>query len=142
MSVLAAALATAGPAAAQEPSGPARVYVIVLDGLKPDEVNTLMPTLNSLRAQGTWYEQARAVFPAETIPNHAAMMTGVLPTRSGIVGNQYWHPNEGSVERWYMEEPDLLEADTLLTRIENSCGASGVDRHRVVEGLPLWPVPG
>ena len=125
--VLAAAFASLGhpgPAAAQEPPGPLRVYVVVLDGLKPAEVGTLMPTLSSLRARGTWYEQARAVFPSETIPNHAAMMTGVLPSRSGIIGNQYWHPNDATAERYYMEEPELLEADTLMTRLENSCGAA------------------
>ena len=64
------------------------------------------------------------MFPSETIPNHAAMMTGVLPSRSGIIGNQYWHPNECRRERYYMEEPELLEADTLMTRLENSCGAA------------------
>jgi len=125
--VLAAALATlglAGPASAQEPPGPLRVYVVVLDGLKPQEVGTLTPTLSSLKSQGTWYEQARAVFPSETLPNHAAMMTGVLPSRNGIIGNQYWYPNEGSAQRFYMEEPELLEADTLVTRLENSCGAA------------------
>ena len=54
-----------------------------------------MPTLSSLRARGNWYEQARAVFPAETLPNHVAMMTGVRPQRNGVIGNQYWHPNGG-----------------------------------------------
>ena len=119
-----ASLGAASPASAQEPPGPLRVYVLVLDGMKPQEVGALTPTLSSLRSQGVWYEQARAAFPAETIPNHAAMMTGVLPGRSGIIGNQYWRPNESGVERWYMEKPDLLEADTLVTRLENSCGAA------------------
>ena len=119
-----ASLAGAGPAPAQQAPGPLRVYVLVLDGLKPEEVGPLTPALSSLRARGTWYEEARAVFPAETIPNHAAMMTGVLPSRSGIIGNQFWRPNEFGVERTYMEEPELLEADTLVTRLENSCGAA------------------
>ena len=110
-------------AGAQAQPGPLRVYVIVLDGLKPAEVGALMPNFNALRAGGTWYEQARAVFPSETLPNHVAMMTGVQPNRNGIIGNQYWHPNEFSASAYYMEEPELLEADTLTTRLENTCGA-------------------
>ena len=116
-------LAGAGPAAAQSEPGPLRVYVVVLDGLKPGEVGALTPTLNSLRAGGSWYEQARAVFPSETLPNHAAMMTGVLPQRNGVIGNQYWYPNEGGAERFYMEEPSLLDTDTVTTTLENECGA-------------------
>jgi ectonucleotide pyrophosphatase/phosphodiesterase family member 5 len=100
-----------------------RVYVIVLDGLRPQEVNaTLTPNLNALRSEGTWYEQARAVFPAETLPNHAAMMTGVLPQRSGIIGNDYWLKGAGggAPQRSRMAHPNLLGADTLTTRLENN----------------------
>ncbi|HSC29147.1 MAG TPA: alkaline phosphatase family protein, partial [Vicinamibacterales bacterium] len=124
--VLAAASWSPGseaPAAAQEGPGPLRVYVVVLDGLKPEEVGALTPALSSLRARGTWYEQARAVFPAETLPNHVAMMTGMLPRHNGVIGNQYWHPNEDGAERFYMEEPSLLDADTVTTTLENECGA-------------------
>jgi predicted AlkP superfamily pyrophosphatase or phosphodiesterase len=119
--VLTGAVATTATASADEP-GPLRVYVVVLDGLKPSEVGALTPTLSALRAQGTWYEQARAVFPAETLPNHVAMMTGVLPRRNGIIGNQYWLPNDSAAPDYYMNRPELLEADTLTTRLEDSCG--------------------
>ncbi|MGH2978847.1 MAG: alkaline phosphatase family protein [Solirubrobacterales bacterium] len=102
-----------------------RVYVVVLDGLRPTEVNpTLMPNLSALRAGGTWYEEARSVYIAETLPNHAAMMTGVVPARNGIVANDYWEPNPDSAQRFRMQDPALLEADTLTTRLENSCGMS------------------
>jgi uncharacterized repeat protein (TIGR01451 family) len=100
------------------------VYVVVLDGLKPAEVGPLTPTLSGLHDQGTWYEQARAVFPAETLPNHVAVMTGVRPERNGIVGNEYWHPNEPAEPSFYMDDPSLLDADTLTTRLENACGAA------------------
>jgi hypothetical protein len=111
------------PAAAQE-AAPLRVYVVVLDGLRPHEVDpTLMPNFTQLQAGGTWYDQARSVFIAETLPNHAAMMTGVLPQRSGIVANDYWGPELGTAQRVKMMDPSLLGADTLTTRLENSCGA-------------------
>jgi uncharacterized repeat protein (TIGR01451 family) len=115
--------AESAPAAAQP--GPLRVYVLVLDGLRPSEVNpTLMPNLTALRAMGTWYEQARSVYIAETLPNHAAMMTGVLPERNGIVANDYWHPRIAGVQRAKMQDASLLEADTLTTRLERSCDIS------------------
>jgi predicted AlkP superfamily pyrophosphatase or phosphodiesterase len=79
-----------GETASAAVESPPRVYVLVLDGLRPEEVTApLMPTVASLRAQGTWYEQARAVFPAETLPNHVAMMTGQLPEDNGVIANQY-----------------------------------------------------
>lgn len=131
---LAVALGVAGgqgrPAAAQTgPAAPAgsdlRVYVVVLDGLMAGEVRPeIMPNLSALRAQGTWYEQARAVLPAETLPNHAAMMTGVLPARNGIVGNDYWQPNDGGASKSRMAHPKLLGADTLVSRLEERCPAT------------------
>ena len=114
----------AQPAGAQTSPPPLRVYVVVLDGLKPNEVGPLTPNLAELKDQGTWYEQARAVFPAETLPNHAAMMTGFPPQQSGIVGNDFWAPNVGGVEKYRMQYPNLLGADTLTTRLENSCTIS------------------
>lgn len=94
-----------------------RVYVVVVDGLHPDEVTPdLAPNLAALRAGGTWYENALAVMIAETLPNHVAMMTGVPPQTSGIVANTFL-PQGGSQRD--MDSPDLLQADTLVTRIED-----------------------
>jgi phosphonoacetate hydrolase len=102
-----------------------RVYVVVLDGLMAHEIREpLTPTLAGLKSNGTWYEEARAVFPAETIPNHVAMMTGVPPNRNGIVGNDYWAPNADNISKYRMQYPSLLGADTLTTRLENRCTIS------------------
>jgi ectonucleotide pyrophosphatase/phosphodiesterase family member 5 len=85
----------ATPLARALPLAP-RVYVLVVDGLRPDEVDhPLMPTLASLRDQGTSYLRASAVHVAETIPNHAAMMTGVLPDRNGVPANDVFFRDEG-----------------------------------------------
>jgi hypothetical protein len=118
------------PAAAKKPptggaQPPLRVYVIVLDGLEPQEIGTLTPTLSGLKSQGTWYDDARAVFPAETIPNHVAMMTGVLPERNGIIGNNWAHHYKiGGFAYKDMDEPRLLEAPTVTTQLENQCPIS------------------
>jgi hypothetical protein len=117
------ALGPSSRAAAAEEAGPLRVYVVVVDGMTPEEVDgTTTPTLQSLKDGGTWYQQARAVFPAETLPNHVAMATGTLPTRNGIIGNQFWRAESGQSKE-YMEHPGLLQEDTIVTRLERACAA-------------------
>jgi hypothetical protein len=115
-----------------------QVYVVVLDGLRPREVDLARtPFLNELKNSGTWYEQARAVYLAETLPNHAAMMTGVLPQRSGLLGNDYWERNPetdkapdattypGSTGYNHrMLDPTKLDVETLPTTLEESCDIS------------------
>ena len=101
-----------------------RVYVVVLDGLRPTEVNEfLTPNLHELKEDGTWYEQARSVLIAETLPNHAAMMTGTLPERNGIFANDFWEPGDGT-PKFRMQGAHRLESETLFTTLEDSCDVS------------------
>jgi hypothetical protein len=112
-----------GPGTA--PNKGLRAYVIVLDGLRPREVSPILtPNLNTLRQQGTWYEQARSVFVAETLPNHAAMMTGVLPARNGIVANDYWQPAPFTISKFRLSDPRILDTETLTTSLEKRCDVS------------------
>jgi hypothetical protein len=97
----------ARPAAAAE--GPVRVYQVVVDGLRPDEVDR-MPTLAQLAAEGTYYPQARAHMVAETTTNHLSMLTGMYPDRHGMPGN--------SVPRLAPRVSDdrrYVKADSILT---------------------------
>ena len=81
--LIAAALAgAAGPAgaAAKRPI----VYVIVIDGLDGDRVDAgKAPFISSLLdghgARATYFPESRSVLPAETNPNHTAMMSGAYP---------------------------------------------------------------
>lgn len=101
---------------------PVHVVVLVIDGLDPEEVTPItMPTLDSLRSSGTWYQQARSVMVAETIPNHVAMMTGAYPRRNGIPVNKYWNRTRSGVVGPDMKKPKLLQARTLFTAIERQC---------------------
>jgi hypothetical protein len=97
----------ARPAAADD--GHVRVYQIVVDGLRPDEVGR-MPTLAKLAAEGTYYPQARAHMVAETTTNHLSMLTGMYPDRHGMPGN--------SVPRLAPRVSDdrrYVKADSILT---------------------------
>lgn len=88
---------------------PVRVYLVVIDGLRLDEV-PLMPQLSALADTGTFYAGARAQMLAETTPNHVSMITGVRADRHGMPGNgvPYLEDNIGL-------EPRYLQADSLFT---------------------------
>lgn len=97
----------ARPARAAEPA--VRVYQIVVDGLRVDEVDR-MPTLRRLSQEGTYYPDARALMVAETTTNHLSMLTGLRPDRHGMPGN--------SVPRLSVRVSDnrrYTRADSILT---------------------------
>src|SRR4051812_8299479 len=69
----AAALGVVGAVAATnaKAADDLRVYVLVVDGCRPDEATgEHLSTVRSLAAQGTSFSQAKSVTVAETIPNH------------------------------------------------------------------------
>jgi ectonucleotide pyrophosphatase/phosphodiesterase family member 5 len=97
----------ARPAAAA--TGPVRVYVVVIDGLRPGEV-ALMPQVSALAAAGTHYPHSRAQMVAETTPNHLSMLTGMRSERHGMPGNAVpFLSGRVSDDRRY------LQADSILT---------------------------
>ena len=99
-----------------------RVYVLVVDGTSPGEVEpVLMPRLSALRAEGTWFAAARSLPVMETIPNHVMMMTGVRPDRSGVPANAVFDRPEGVVRD--LDRPSDLRFPTVIERL-NAAGAT------------------
>jgi ectonucleotide pyrophosphatase/phosphodiesterase family member 5 len=98
--------------AAHAESGSVRVYLVVVDGLRPDQV-ARMPQLAELAEQGTLYTAGRAGMVAETGPNHTAMVTGMRAARNGHPGNAV-----PGLEDNVGEDPRYLKADSLFTLIE------------------------
>ncbi|GEM_PF-835097 len=99
------------------------VLVVVIDSLMPEEIGAALtptPALVGLRDSGTFYNESRSVFSAETIPNHVAMMTGVYPGSNGIPTNTYWN-RMGALEDRDLSLPTEVEVDNLFTRIKNEC---------------------
>lgn len=67
---------------------PRLIILLVIDGLRPDSITPeVMPNLARLKAEGTFYSQSHSVFPTVTRVNAAAISTGTLPNRNGIVAN-------------------------------------------------------
>lgn len=69
-----------------------RVYLIWIDSLRPDEVNSMLtPSIWGLRQAGTWYESV-SVLPSSSTQNTAAMLTGALPQDNGFpMESRYLH---------------------------------------------------
>jgi len=88
--VFSSALGAAIPAAGAI-SPKRRAYVIVVDGCRPDEIDSAnTPTLKALRDGGLRFPRASSMPIMETIPNHVMMMTGVRPDRSGVPANKIY----------------------------------------------------
>ncbi len=82
------------PASAVAASERPLVYVVVLDGLDGDRIEAGgAPFISSLLAgdgaHATYFPDSSSVIPAETNPNHTAMMSGAYPGRSGIPANAF-----------------------------------------------------
>lgn len=104
------------------------VVVVVVDSLMPQEITAATPNLNALKTEGTFFNESRAVFSAETTPNHAAMMTGVYPQRNGIATNNYidFIDPANPVER-DLSQPEEYTANTAFTWIDQKCRVNGIN---------------
>jgi predicted AlkP superfamily pyrophosphatase or phosphodiesterase len=101
-----------------------RVYVLVTDGCRPDEVTAdLTPNLHALRQAGTWYPNARSLPVMETIPNHVMMMSGVRPDRSGVPANAVFDRLEGAVRD--LDRPTDLRFPTVIERLNAAAYRTG-----------------
>jgi len=90
-----------------------RVIIAVFDGLRPDMVTPeLTPNILRLAARGTWFRQARSVFPSVTRVATSSIATGSAPSVHGIVGNAF-HLADAIPERIF----DTSRAE-LLARAE------------------------
>jgi hypothetical protein len=104
------------------------VVVVVVDSLEPEDFGPNTPNLLQLRDEGTFFPESRAVFSAETIPNHVAMMTGVYPERNGVPTNNYIDFDApGGAERRDLSHPEEVTANTLFTWITRQCRDSGIN---------------
>jgi predicted AlkP superfamily pyrophosphatase or phosphodiesterase len=92
--LLALAALAAVPSAAAAATPRPIVYVIVIDGLSPARVDmarapNLTRLLSGRGANTTRYDQSRSIMPAQTNPNHVAMLTGAYAGDSGILANRF-----------------------------------------------------
>jgi len=100
------------PAAAQQKSSPLLV-VISVDGLRPDYVTAAdvhgaqVPNLRKFLREGTFAEGVTGVIPTVTYPSHTTLMTGVWPSKHGILANTTFDPLQKNHDGWYWYAEDI-----------------------------------
>ena len=93
-------------------SGRPNVLLVVLDTLRADRVSAIQPTapstpqLDRLAADGTLFSGAHSVAPW-TLPAHASMFTGLLPSEHGATWQAFREPADADLE-------DILETTFAL----------------------------
>ncbi|MEP9362072.1 alkaline phosphatase family protein [Nocardioides sp. CN2-186] len=93
-----------------------RAYVIVIDGCRPDELDSgLTPHLAALRDSGLRFPRAESMPVMETIPNHVMMMTGLRPDRTGVPANSVYDRTEKTVRD--LDRATDIRSDTLIERL-------------------------
>lgn len=67
-----------------------RVVIVSIDGLRPDAIEPAQMThLAALMQNGAFSLSAQTVFPSVTLAAHASMLSGLCPSKHGILWNEY-----------------------------------------------------
>ncbi len=112
------------PALAAERRSRKRAYVLVIDGCRPDELDSgLTPGLAALRDGGLRFPQAASMPVMETIPNHVMMMTGLRPDRTGVPANSVYDRELGEVRD--LDRPSDIRCGTLIGRLNRRGHTTG-----------------
>ncbi|HZM51742.1 MAG TPA: alkaline phosphatase family protein [Vicinamibacteria bacterium] len=84
------------PSPSPSPSTP-RVVIFSVDGLRPDALlQAGAPAIMGLAARGAYTWQAQTIMPSTTLPSHASMLSGYLPSAHGITWDDY-RPEKGLI---------------------------------------------
>jgi len=111
-----------------------RVVLVSIDALKPEYFldparGAKIPNLRAMMTNGV-YGALESVWPTVTYPSHTTMVTGVNPSRHGILANTPFDPlntNQGGWN-WYAES---ITAPTLW---------QAAHAHHQTVGSVYWPV--
>ncbi len=92
---------------------PPLLLLISIDGLRPDNVTAAdahgakIPNLRRFLKEGAYAEGVLGVIPTVTYPSHTTLVTGVWPTKHGILGNTTFDPLRKNSEGWYWYAEDI-----------------------------------
>jgi arylsulfatase A-like enzyme len=103
------------------PARAAPVVLVSIDGLMPeayldpDRLGLAVPNLRALVREGAWARGARSVVPSITFPAHTSMITGMNPSRHGVLSNEIFDPDGqlGGGWNWYASD---VKVPTLFDR--------------------------
>ncbi len=143
MSLLALA-ATALLAAAAAPAAPAarpadHVFILMLDGTRPDFLRRARaPVIHALAAQGTTFLQAETTYPSQTRVAFVSLPTGSYPGSHGIVGGD--EIKDASWKDLETGNNDPIAAQALVARptfFEEAAAAGLTSIYAAMKGYEL-----
>ncbi len=106
-----------GPRVNGAPPSANRHLLVVLDGLRPDDVTPqLMPNLYALGRQGVVFESHHSVFPTVTRVNASSIATGTYPGTHGLMGNSVFFPQVDA--RRFLDTADRTNLVTIDTAVQ------------------------
>ena len=105
---------------AQKPPISSHVILITIDGLRSDFVvgaesqRLSIPTIQSLRSKGSYAVGIESVFPSQSIPAHASMITGSLPADHGVTSDYTFDQENGSQSKETHRSAKEIKTDTIF----------------------------
>jgi predicted AlkP superfamily pyrophosphatase or phosphodiesterase len=87
-----------------------KLVVLSADAMIPEDVEYLSnkPFVQKILKEGVWINSLRTVYPANTYPCHASMITGCYPNKTGVDTNYY-----KGTKTWRAER-DNIQVKTLI----------------------------
>ena len=120
-----ACLLVAGCGRTPPPAPHPNVLLITVDTLRADRVGRgLTPAIDSIAARGTQFTQARATAPL-TLPSHASILTGALPTENGVRLNGVAVPVRATLARAFHDAGYRTAAFVGAYVLDRRFGLSG-----------------
>jgi predicted AlkP superfamily pyrophosphatase or phosphodiesterase len=79
---------------------------------------TPMVALQRWRERGVIAQTAESVYPTQTLPAHAAMLTGRLPVDHKVTTNQHFDEARGALSETNLDDAQRLPKENLLNLLE------------------------
>ncbi len=102
----------------KEKAPPLTSYVILIsiDGLRIEDLSNpklKIPTLKDLRDRGSLALNVESIYPSQSIPAHATIVTGMLPSDHGITADSPFDEKSGKTSADKYHRASELKADTI-----------------------------
>ena len=101
-----------------EKATPLTSYVILvsIDGLRNEDLTNPklnLPTLKSLRDRGSFVLNVESVYPSQSLPAHATILTGMFPSDHGIVSDWKFDEKTGGTSTEKYEAASDMKTDSI-----------------------------
>ncbi len=109
---------TPTPGKPKLPKLTSRVLLISISGLRndyansPDTFRLKIPNIQSLRSKGSYAVGLESVYPSQTFPAHASLMTGALPADHGITSDYSFDEQTGAQSSTF-QSAKAIKSDTI-----------------------------